>query len=772
MDRDDKHEGLEPHQVSADPYSEDMAPQEARKRKREVVAVLGLGVIILILTWFQFKLVAISQQLPFVHSIFFFGLVNFNIILLLLLVFLIFRNVVKIFVERRGKVIGSSLKGKLIAAFTTFATVPTALMFLVSVFYINNSFDKWFSVKMAGVLKDSLEVNEEYVIDSKKKNYHFAQLIAHDIRGGSERVVQRQLDQLTDRFALDAAEYYPNLFGGRVVAISKDESIPPVPSVSLEFLRKGISLKNEASTIHHFGEGNLVRVIVPVKSGAGGAVVVSSFIPMSLIAKMEDISVAHEEMRNLNPIQYPLKSIYLIVLVLMTLVILLGATWFGFYLARHLSVPLELLGHATRRVSKGDYQTVQLVSGSKEINQLIGNFNQMITSLDRSKKEVLEANKHLTETLERLDEHSRYIEVVLSNVTTGVISVDQNDVITTINRHAGQLLGIDAEKFVGRHVRGVLSEEYYRLFRDLLKSMRAHGALSLQKEIRIEVGSGTIPLSLTLSLMQDDHGHDLGKVLVFDDLTPILNAQRAAAWTEVARRIAHEIKNPLTPIKLSAQRMEKKFGAQITDPAFSSSIQMIIRQTDDLKNLVNEFSNFARLPQSRPVLGSLNRVIDDALVLYQTGHPSVHFLFEKDASLPDFKFDPDQMGRVLQNLIDNAVAALHENGNGRVSVRTQYDSLLKLVRVSVSDNGIGIPDGQIAQIFEPYFSTKENGTGLGLAIVKRIVEDHNGFIRAFSNEPQGTKIIVELPVNESDSMMAINRPAVGGEEVSSGENPS
>lgn len=752
-----------------DPSLDFVEPQEVRKRRREAAAVVGLGAIILVLTWFQFKLVAISQQLPFVHSIFFFGLVNLNIILLLLLVFLVFRNVVKIFVERQGKVIGSSLKGKLIAAFTTFATVPTALMFLVSVFYINNSFDKWFSVKMAGVLKDSLEVNEEYVIDAKKKNYHFAQQIARQLKGSEGRGFQRQLDQFVDRFALDAAEYYPNLFGGRVLAISKDESIPSVPPVSLEFLRKGITLKSEASTIHHFGEGNLVRVIVPVKAGSGGAVVVSSFIPMSLIAKMEDISVAHEEMRNLNPIQYPLKSIYLIVLVLMTLVILLCATWFGFYLARHLSVPLELLGLATRRVSKGDYEPVQLVSGSKEINQLIGNFNQMILSLDRSKKEVLEANKHLTETLERLDEHSRYIEVVLSNVTTGVISVDQNDVITTVNRHAGQLLGIGAEKFVGRHVRGVLSEEYYRLFRDLLKTMREHGAVSLQKELRIEIAGQTVPLSLTLSLMQDDRGHDLGKVLVFDDLTPILNAQRAAAWTEVARRIAHEIKNPLTPIKLSAQRMQKKFGDQITDPAFSSSIQMIIRQTDDLKNLVNEFSNFARLPQSRPVLGALDRVIEDALVLYRTAHPAVQFSFEKDEGLPDFKFDPDQMRRVLQNLIDNAVAAVPENGTGRVSVRTQYDSLLKLVRVSVSDNGIGIPEGRITQIFEPYFSTKQNGTGLGLAIVKRIVEDHNGFIRAFSSEPQGTKIIIELPVTETDTMLAMkDRPAAGGEEMSGG----
>lgn len=728
------------------------ASQEARKRKREVVAALMLGLIFFLLTWFEFKLLGISQQLPFVHSIFFFGLVNFNIIILLLLFFLIFRNIVKVFVERRGRVIGSSLKAKLIAAFVAFASVPTGLMFLVSVFYINSSFDKWFSVRMASVLKNSLEVNQEYIFSAKKKNYHFASQIAGAIKSTpSGKPLDRQLEQLRDRYSLDSVEYYPGLFGGRSFSLSKDESLPEIPPVSLEFLRKGISQRSEASTIHHFGEGNLVRVIVPVvRNGERGALVVSSFIPISLISKMDDISAAHDEFRNLNPLQYPLKSIYLVILVLMTLVILLCATWFGFYLARQLSIPLQTLGLATRRVSQGDYRPVELTSGSAEISQLIRNFNQMTANLDRSKKEVLEANKNLTDTLERLDEHSRYVHVVLSNVTTGVISVDQHGVITTINRHAGQLLGIDPQQFIGRPVRQVLSEKYYKMFSDLLLTMRENSAETLQKEIRLDIGGRTIPLQMSLSVLQDERGHDLGKVLVFDDLTMLVNAQRAAAWTEVARRIAHEIKNPLTPIKLSAQRLEKKFGKQIQDPAFSSCIGMIIQQTDDLKRLVNEFSNFARLPQARPMMGSLNRAIEEALELFQTAHRDVQFRFEKDSLLPEFKFDADQIKRVLINLLDNAVAALQDPQAGKVVIRTQYDSLLKLVRISVFDNGVGIAESDLDRVFEPYFSTKESGTGLGLAIVKRIVEDHNGFIRAVANEPNGTKMIIELPVTDGE----------------------
>ena len=755
-DLNDSNESLKASQRKIANELNPNSQQESRKRKREVALVLFLGVLLLFLTWFEFKVASISQQLPFYHSIFFFGLVNFNIILVLLLFFLIFRNVVKVFVERRGKLIGSSLKSKLIIAFGSFSSIPTALMLLIFIFYINSSLDKWFSVRSTAVLKNSLEVNQEYILSAKKKNYHFATQIAKNLKRENSRAnISNQLEKFRDQFALDSVEYFPNLFGQRVVVLSKDESIPEVPPPSLEFLKKGLTLNAEGSTIQEFAEGNLVRVIVPIEAkGKAGAIVVSSFIPFSLISKMDDISAAYENLRNFNPLQSPLRSIYLIILILMTLVILMCATWFGFYLARQLSIPLESLGLASRRISQGDYQPVAIVSGSSEINQLIENFNQMIANLDRSKREVLFANKNMTDTLERLDEHSRYVQVVLSSVTTGVISVDQHGNVTTINRHAGQLLNVDPDRYIGRNIRTVVDEKYYSIFKETLKEMHQTKTVSKQQEIRVDIGARSVPLQMNVSLLLDDRGNDLGSVVVFDDLTPLVAAQRAAAWTEVARRIAHEIKNPLTPIKLSAQRLEKKFGAEIKDPAFSSCINMIIKQTDELKNLVNEFSQFARLPQAQPVSGSLNKTIEEAIFLFQTGHKEIAFSFEGDPSLPNFKFDPEQIKRALINLVDNAIAAVHENDAQkrapRVAIRTHYDNVLKIARIVILDNGVGIPEANRSRIFEPYFSTKENGTGLGLAIVRRIVEDHNGFIRALSNEPQGTKIVVELPVNVTE----------------------
>ncbi len=740
---------------------------ERQKRRKELSIVFLLALIFLVLTAIELKLFGISQTLPFAHSIFFLGLVNFNIILFLLLFFLIFRNVVKIFSERQTGSSGRTLKGRLIAAFVAFSFVPTALMFLVSVFYINNSFDKWFSQKMAGVLKSSLEVTNAYYLSAKRKNYHFAERVADELSRTSSSGWGRRLADLRARYSLDSVEYYPSLFGQRVVSVSPDEALPEIPPLSLELLERGIDDRNEASTIHQFENGNLVRVIYPVgDSRRQGAVVVSTFIPLSLIAKMDDIAAAYEDFRDVNPLEYPIKSIYLIILVLMTLTIMLGATWFGFYLARQLSVPLEELGQAAQRVANHDYSLVKLTSGAREINELVTHFNQMTVKLESSEREVREANTNLRQTLSRLDEHTRYIEVVLSTVSTGVISVDPEGHITMVNRHASKLLKTRPERLLGQHISKVLASEYYQILEKMIEQMRSHRAESIQREVRVQIGERSVPMQMTLSILTDDQQTELGKVLVFDDLSAVLGAQRAAAWTEVARRIAHEIKNPLTPIKLSAERLEKKFGAQIRDEAFHECVRRIVDQVDSLKNLVNEFNQFARLPKSNPTLADLNQVIHDTLVLFQNSENAVKVDFQADENLPVFSFDPDQIRRIINNLIDNALAAVNEQPNGRVMVRTQYNGVLKIARIEVQDNGPGIPSRMRESIFEPYVTTKQHGTGLGLAIVKRMVEDHNGFIRAFSDGASETKFVIELPVLELTERDNIVRPSgADGEQL-------
>lgn len=717
--------------------------KEKRKRKREIALSLLLGLLFIALTWVELNLTQISQKLPFVHSVFFFGLVNFNICLLLFLLFLIFRNVVKVFVERRGRLIGSSLKAKLVASFVAFSVIPTCLMLLISLFYINSSFDKWFSVKMAGVLKDSLEVTNAYYLNAKKRNYHFAHLISQKMEGLKPAEIRQLISSLQSQYSLDVVEYYPTVLDPRIISASQDNGLGEVPKPAIEFLQKAFVQRIDASTIHHFGEGNLIRVVTPVSQR--GVLVVSSFVPLSLINKMDEIASAYDDFRDANPLEYPLKSIYLIILVMMTLVILFGATWFGFHLARQLSTPLETLALAARRVSKGKYSPVDVVTGSDEIHQLVTSFNMM--------------TQDLKTTLGALDEHSRYIEVVLSNVSAGVISVDAGGNVTTMNRRAGKLLQLNPEDFIGRNYRALIKGEHLAILDQILSTLGRHQAQTLQKEVRLDVRGESLLMQMNLTLLKDEKKKDLGMVLVFDDLTVLMNAQRASAWRDVARRIAHEIKNPLTPIKLSAQRLEKKFGGQIQDPAFKICTSTIIKQVDELRDLVNEFSHFARLPQSKPIVSDLKKVVEESLILYREGHRDIVFDLQL-VPVPKFEFDPDQIKRVLSNLLENSVQAFQEQGNdfsGRVSIETQFDSGLGIVRLLFRDNGPGIPEDLRGNIFDPYFSTKKNGTGLGLAIVKKIIDDHSGFIRAFANEGGGTKFVIELPLATSAAQVTANQ---------------
>ncbi len=724
---------------------------ESKKRKREYFLIFSIGILFLFLTWVEFKLFGISQSLPFMYSIFFFGLVNFNIILFLILIFFLFRNIAKSFTTKERGFTSKSLKAKLITAFVGFSFVPTALMFLISVFYINNSFEKWFNQKMMGVLKSSLEITNTYFIDSKEKNYHFAEIISKSLaKLEDEKKIKLHLSTQLQKYQLGTVEYYNGLWGDRILVSSLADSIPEVPPISLEFRKKGVSERLDSSTIYHFGEGNLIRVIVPsMIKGEKGAVVVSTFVPLSLISKMDDIASAYENFKDTNTIAYPLKSIYLIILVLMTLTILLFATWFGFYLAKHLSIPLVSLSEAATGIAKGKYKKVEVRATSPEINQLVSNFNIMSEDLEAYQNKINKANSELKNTLNQLDESSRYLEVILENVNTGVVSVNNDGVITMLNDYASTILAVTSSDFIGKHVADVLSPDKAKILEQMLRSLNRTGKNHVNKEVQMSIAGRMVPLQLTLSLLKDKDGNELGRVLVFHDLTVLVNAQRTAAWREVAKRIAHEIKNPLTPIKLSAQRLQKKFSDQLKDQAFEDCTSTIIDQVDNIKGLVNEFSLYARLPKPELKLNDLNLTIDESLSLFRQAHKKLNFKFKPDADLKKFFFDKRQIQRVITNLVDNSISAGKDLENLNIEVVTQYVEDKNLAKILVIDDGEGVTSGVLAHIFEPYVTTKKDGSGLGLAIVKKTIEDHDGAITAKRSSSGGLEVKIELPVLDS-----------------------
>jgi len=720
---------------------------ELQKRRREIFYIFALSILLAIFVAVEVFVFRSGQTLPSPYIIYFIGLVNFNLVLVLLLLFLIFRNVVKVFIERRGKIFGSSLKSKLIISFATFSVIPTTLVLVLSVFYLNSSFDKWFSQRMIGILKNASEITNAFLLQEKKKGYEYAEIIAKEIDRTTKSKASSEvmLKKLQSDYKIDSVEYYPELLATRVLVQDENKIAEKIPKVNFDFLQKGFLQKSQASTIQVFSDSHLLRMMVPVKTK--GVVVVSKVLNLTPGAKFDDIVGAYQEFQSNTLIENPLKSMYFIMQTVMSLVILFAAVWFGFHLAKQLSIPLVQLGRATKRVAGGDYSKLEIESGSEEINSLIVHFNQMIANLSSSEIE-------LQQTIKNLNQYTRYVEIVLGNVSAGVLSVDMSGVVTTMNRRAGELLNVDPQSAVGKPIKQSLSSDNYKLFTQFVKAMQENSLTSLQKEIRIEIEKQNesktekenIPLSVHVSILKNEFNAEIGRIMVFDDMTPIVNAQRAAAWSEVARRIAHEIKNPLTPIKLAAERLSRKYGDQIQEPAFKDSIQMIVSQVDDMRNLVNEFSQFARMPQLKLSPGFLNNELKSLVDLYVQNHPTSQFILDLDPQLPEFKFDSAQLKRVFVNLIDNAVHATENQSTSTIIVKTEYQEQHRVARIFVTDNGPGIPARDRQRVFEPYFSTKEKGTGLGLPIVKSIIEDHGGIIRALGHEPQGTKIMIELPL--------------------------
>lgn len=711
---------------------------EVKKRRREIFFIFAISLILVILVSIEVYVFRSGKSLPAPYVIYFIALVNFNLVLVLLLLFLVFRNVVKIFLERRSKLYGSSLKSKLTIAFSAFSIIPTALVLIISVFYLNSSFEKWFSQRMAGVLKNASEVVDSFVSQEKTKGFEYGIEIARQLEHASESRQRTIIAQKQKDYKLDALEYYPALFSDRII-IQDYNKIPTIlPAAHVDALKKTMLFKAKNSYVQVFSDAHLLRLLVPLSQKDGGVVVVTKILSLSSEANFNDIIGSYSEFESNLSIQNPLKSMYFIMLIVISLVTLFAAIWFGFHLAKQLSVPLVQLGSATKKVAGGDYSLVSIQSGSDEINSLIGNFNQMIGNLSAAELE-------LQQTLKNLHQYTKYVEIVLTNVSAGVVSVDMSGKVTTMNRRASELLKADPSFSIGKHVRQLLSKENYYVFSSFIKLMRENNLSSLEKEIKLDVNNEVIPLSIHISILRNELQEEIGRILVFDDMTLIVNAQRAAAWSEVARRIAHEIKNPLTPIRLAAERMHRKYSATLSDRTFDDSIQMIVSQVDEMKNLVNEFSQFARMPQLKPITSDINDILSKATKIYKDNNMQVVFDEHYDPQIPEFKFDPSQMNRVFINLIDNAIMATQSNEIAKIAISTEYQPDHKIIKITIADNGIGIPVRDRVKVFEPYFSTKEKGTGLGLSIVKSIIEDHSGVIRALPNEPNGTKMYIELP---------------------------
>jgi two-component system nitrogen regulation sensor histidine kinase NtrY len=746
---------------------QDALTAERKKRQRERWAIVALLVVFVALTVFEFRLTRVSEKLPFVNSIFFFGLLNVNLILLIALVWLIFRNIGKLFLERRSRVLGSRLKTKLVVAFLAFSITPTLILFTVSSLYINSSFDKWFSIKVQNTLQASLEITRTYYKNSERVAMHFGEHLATQIGKRVSNVPSRfrppgsnelplwlpkYLEDQRALLALHAVEYYADPLSDRLLTTLETSENVSYPRLSLDLLDRAFSGEN-VSVIHHIGSGDLIRCLVPVfvggrkpasssDEGLAGVVVINSYIPVSLVNKVDEVASVFDDYKDTNPLKYPLKTAYFVILVMITMVMIVVAIWMGLYLARELTVPVERLVRGAQLVGSGNLDVTIERSGEDEIGTLIESFNAMTRDLKQNRMKLTEAGHDL-------ETRKLQLEAVLANIGTGVLVVSPQGEITTFNRAAAELLEIEPESALKRPYTSVLTDESQALVEIIAQATAQTEDLKpevIQWTFRSSDGT-TRSLAGIASSLRDSQAF-WGVVVVIDDMSHLMKAQREVAWREVARRIAHEIKNPLTPIKLSAQRLQRQLGHT---PGKEGALlrectETIVKHTDELKEMVNEFSNFARFPEASPAPHQLNEVILEVMRLFSQAHPEIWFETNLEQKLPIFDFDRDQIKRVLINLLDNAIAALGDaQGQKKIKLESHYNEPLQIAVFTVEDNGPGMSEEIRDRVFEPYFSTKKEGTGLGLAITKRIVSDHDGFIRVHSGLQQGTQFVIELP---------------------------
>jgi two-component system nitrogen regulation sensor histidine kinase NtrY len=688
----------------------------------------------------------------FLASVLLYGLTVLNISLLLVLLLVLGRNLVRVIMERRRGVLGARFRMRLVIVFVLMAAAPALLLMVVGSDLIQQTVDRWFNVDVERILS-SLQVLGTAVHDgSLDRSRVHARALAREIegRGLLDPAGQGRLRRVVELRSRELKIDVVNVFtaDGEVLAVVNPRLPSPEATLSGDELAQAAQTGQEAEATLPYAGGELARVAVPLRNAQGavrGAVIASTFIPVGVTAERREVQERYEKYRKAESVKEPIKAVYLSFYLFPALLILFGAVWLSLYLARRITTPLRLVAEGAERIASGERGVrVDFPSGDDEFSALIASFNRMSERRARSEEEVEHTRAGLTRKNEELEDRRRLMETVLETVGTGVVVVDAEGEITALNAAACRLLDIDADR-VGRSLsdalRGAGRDEIVALVQRLLSGRGTRQ----EREVTVSGRGRDRHLAVTVVPLPGAPGSPPGAVLVLDDLTPLMRAQKVAAWGEVARKLAHEIKNPLTPIQLSAQRVRKAYlkGAPDFEKVLQECTEAIVSEVDALKNLVDEFAQFARLPAANLVAGSLHEIIEQTLSLYDGLFSGITMERRLGADVPALRLDPDQMKRVLINLVDNAIDATDKRG--KVTISTEFDRSQGRVRLGVADDGPGIPPDTRDRLFVPHFSTKKRGSGLGLAIVSRIVQEHHGIIRIEENPPHGARFVIELP---------------------------
>ena len=715
-----------------------------RPPKQSKIAPLILGVFVLAsLTllvmlqtsnlWRDFTVETASDTLLL------YALSSLNFIAFVIFGFIFLRSITKLMRERRTLQLGSKIKTRLLLYFAAISLLPIIAMAGFSYLFMNRALERWFAQFPEDIVLEARSVQQRAIDEQGRRLGETSAIIASTI--GAREVSSRELDSIADAGNLTRVEL---LSPENQVLATGGTDDPGERKTELDEMLAKIQSGQFDDPSFSDGKG-FDAAVVQMPGGRRLAVIPSARVESGVI-EMADNSLSQFD--RLKQSQLTVRQIGLLTLGVLTFLLIFASTWTAFYIARGLTVPIKALAEGADEIARGNFGHRVDVLAEDELALLVGAFNQMSSRLEANSAELLERR--------------RYIETVLESLPTGVISFDSENRVGTINWAAVAMLQLADAEPIGTPLERLVSADNLTILGRVVARSKRVGSAAEQTVLRTV--NGELPVALTATALPNEGG----AVLVIEDLSELIAAQRASAWQEVARRMAHEIKNPLTPIQLAAERIAKRFaesghwsvaGGQLgrvpstvsgedrMKTVVEEGTETIIREVQSLKAMVDEFSRFARLPNAKLETGDLNEVVRQVLPLYTDRVDDVVIESELAAELPAAMIDPEQVKRVFVNLIDNAVEAFEpEQETKIVTVRTRYDTGRDLLVAEISDNGRGIPPSDLQKLFQPYFSTKGRGTGLGLAIVHRIVTEHNGKIKAVANQPRGAKFIVELPV--------------------------
>lgn len=752
-------------------YLKESGPGGPPRRRRLFIWALGITVLLLLS-------IIVSQQLwlwrlvpPDTASdtLLLYALSTLNFVAFVVFSFIFVRNLLKLRLERRERQPGSKIKSRLLFYFIAISFLPIIAMAVFSYLFLNRSLEKWFGRVPARVVNEAQEVQRE-AVDAQFRNLRdTASLLAVVLNPQSEGERQQTLDRVVAGGQISAVEIVNE--SGEVITRARGD-LPEDDAAEVNSLLQRARVPGAVDGAS-LADGKDFDV-VSVKLADNRQLIV---VPLRRASNDlgDTISGSEREYQKLVARQRRVRRLGLSTLGLMTLVLLFVSSWVAIYLARGIATPIKALAEASKEIARGNLAHRVTTIAEDELALLADSFNQMTAQLEDNRASIEAGSAALREKNLTLEERRNYIETVLESLSTGVVSLDDDDAVTTINAAAARMLRMSStsanETNQGKSPRLadlIATEDWFVLDR-VLRRARRTGQAAEQAQLSGGNEGASLPVALNATALGTASAEKRGVVLVIEDLSELLAAQRVAAWSEVARRMAHEIKNPLTPIQLSAERIAKSYrranpngnensqngsGARVERTAEEMHVNAVInectetiaREVAGLKAMVDEFSRFARLPLARLEAANLNEVIRQAVALYDGRLDGVTINTALANDIPQAMLDGEQMRRVLVNLIDNAHNALSGiEGDRVIAIHSRFDAGRSLLIAEVSDNGHGIRPPDFKRLFQPYFSTRGSGTGLGLAIVQRIIMEHGGRIRAEVNYPRGARFVIEIP---------------------------